>query len=559
MVQPDNGDMYVEPSIVYQPIVDIMTGSVIGYEALSRLAGREEDGFRPLHALAKKRKCLPATLCRAQELALELAHERPVQTILFINATSASLQNSARTVAPGELPFQDIVFELPERTGTSANWDALLAPVRASGAMVAIDDWGVGEADPLRMIRLKPDWLKIDRSLVIQINQDPGVAKLIEVLVQWVDVRGVRIIAEGCETWEQVERLRALGVRYAQGFVLARPGRQWITTVHMPAPGLRLGQLHGIPLALARAAELTDAHLELIEAEQPRLVDLLSTATSSTVSWIRRSAAGVHLDDPDAMQRYEAALTQHLQSLTRGRLSLVDVDRARTIVNVHQRLGLDLSWYVMAYRELQAFVAQRLRNNRQTDLAEAIRGLFAWDMAITMEAYQSMLDHDALTSILTRRAFWTRGEYLLHTDMLRNHVWAFVILDVDEFKAINDTLGHVAGDSILRQIGNVLHDFMAPDFLVARLGGDEFAVLLRYRTAARLQTTVQAVRGAVRQSVKGVRLTAGIAVLGRDGASLDALYQAADVQLYANRRKQRGAQEQSRPGVVPQFPSALHR
>ncbi len=542
---------------MYQPIVDIMTGSVIGYEALSRLAGREEDGFRPLHALARKRKCLPATLCRAQELALELAHERPARTILFVNATSASLQDSARTAAPDERPLQDIVFELPERTGSSANWDALLAPARASGAMVAIDDWGIGEADPLRMIRLKPDWLKIDRSLVIHINEDPDVAKLIEVLVQWVDVRGVRIIAEGCETWEQVERLRSLGVRYAQGFVLARPGREWITTVYMPAPGLRLGQLHGVPLALARAAELTDAHLEIIENEQRRIENLLSAATIATVSWIRRSAAGVHLEDPDAMKRYGAALTKHLQTLTRGRLSLLDVDRARTIVHVHQRLGLDLSWYVMAYRELQAFVAKRLRRNRQTNLAEAIRGLFAWDMAITMEAYQSMLDHDALTGILTRRAFWTKGEYLLHAGMSRNQVWAFVILDVDEFKAINDTLGHVAGDSVLGQIGSVLHDFMSPDFLVARLGGDEFAVLLRYRSAARLQTTVQAVRSAIRRSVKGVRLTAGIAVLGRDGASLDALYQAADVQLYAARRKQRGAKGLSQPDV-PQLPSTLH-
>ncbi len=550
MVQSDHGDLYVEPSIVYQPIVDIMTGNVIGYEALSRLAGREEDGFRPLHALARKRKCLPATLCRAQELALDLAHERPARTILFVNATSASLQDFTHIAVPDERPFQDIVFELPERTGASANWGALLAPARASGAMVAIDDWGIGEADPLRMIRLKPDWLKIDRSLVIHINEDPDVAKLIEVLVQWVDVRGVRIIAEGCETWEQVERLRSLGVRYAQGFVLARPSREWITTVHMPAPGLRLGQLHGVPLALARAAELTDAHLEIIENEQRRIENLLSAATSATVSWIRRSAAGVHLEDPDAMKRYGAALTKHLQTLTRGRLSLLDVDRARTIVHVHQRLGLDLSWYVMAYRELQAFVAQRLRRNRQTNLAEAIRGLFAWDMAITMEAYQSMLDHDALTGILTRRAFWTKGEYLLHAGMSRNQVWAFVILDVDQFKAINDTLGHVAGDSILGQIGSVLHDFMSPDFLAARLGGDEFAVLLRYRTAARLQTTVQAVRSAIRRSVKGVRLTAGIAVWGRDGASLDALYQAADVQLYAARRKQRGAKEPARPDAL---------
>ena len=304
----------------------------------------------------------------------------------------------------------------------------------------------------------------------------------------------------------------------------------------MPSPGLRLGQLHGVPLALARAAELTDSHLELIDVEQDRLEKLLSDATRYTVSWMRHSAAGVHLEDRDAMQRYEAGLTQHLKNLTRGRLSLVDVDRARMVVNVHQQLGLDLAWYVMAYRELQAYVAQELRHHDQAKLAEAVRGLFAWDLAITMDAHQTMLNHDMLTNLLTRRAFWTKGEYLLHTDMSRNPAWAFVLFDVDEFQAINDTLGRIAGDSILRQIGDVLHNFLSPDFLVSHFGGDEFAVLLRHRSLARLQTTVQALHDAVKQSVKGVSLTAGIAVFGHDGITLDALYQAADVQMHTIQR-----------------------
>lgn len=540
-----NGDPLtcpVEPIIVFQPVIDLVTGVAVGYEALSRLNGNEEAGFPALESAARQLKCLSATLRQAQALALSISKNRPSGTALFLNVTKSCLNDLKHVTDLDECAWRNIVLEIPEHQRKTEDWGSVLAPFRALGAQVALDDWGVGEADPLRMIRLKPNWLKIDQAIVSQVGLDTDADQLIEALVEWSEVRGVGLIAEGCENMAQIERLRALGVRYGQGFGLARPNRAWVAAIDLSTPGTRLGQLHGTALAFSHAVELTDDKLQETEREQRHLHVIVEKAVSHTMKWIRRSAAGTHLDDKMTRERYEQALVHHFDTLTRGYLSVEDIDRAHAVARTHQRLGLDLSWYIMSYRELQACVAQQLRSEGKVELAEAARALFSWDMALTMEAYQRLLDRDALTGVLTRAAFWNRAKFLVSKGLTHNRAWAFVLIDVEEFKKINDNQGHVAGDIILQQIGQVLLEFMSPHFLASRLGGDEFVLFFAYQNSSNLDKTLQSVRWAVKNLTNGIELSVGVSILGRDGLSLDALYQVADLQMYSirNRGKRSG-------------------
>ncbi len=112
-------------------------------------------------------------------------------------------------------------------------------------------------------------------------------------------------------------------------------------------------------------------------------------------------------------------------------------------------------------------------------------------------AYQA--SHDALTSLLNRRAFEQRLQHVLtrEPDPTDQHILCF--LDLDQFKIINDTCGHIAGDELLRQVAALLNGLVRSRDTLARIGGDEFAVLMEHATldsaikfAEKIRSTIEA-------------------------------------------------------------------
>ena len=101
--------------------------------------------------------------------------------------------------------------------------------------------------------------------------------------------------------------------------------------------------------------------------------------------------------------------------------------------------------------------------------------------------------YDALTGLVNRREFEQRLERVLDTAGLENTENALCYLDLDQFKVINDTCGHIAGDELLRQITAVLQSNVRQRDTLARLGGDEFGVLMeRCSNSRRLTRPVSA-------------------------------------------------------------------
>ncbi len=109
--------------------------------------------------------------------------------------------------------------------------------------------------------------------------------------------------------------------------------------------------------------------------------------------------------------------------------------------------------------------------------------------------------HDALTGLLNRHGFEQRLQHLVDDAATNQRTHALFYLDLDQFKVVNDTCGHVAGDELLRQVGQLLHQRLRRGDTLARLGGDEFGVLLEHcpreeavRVAEALLQALQAFR-----------------------------------------------------------------
>ena len=155
--------------------------------------------------------------------------------------------------------------------------------------------------------------------------------------------------------------------------------------------------------------------------------------------------------------------------------------------------------------------------------------------------------HDALTDLPNRVLFRDRLEQALHAAQHDRTHAAILMMDLDRFKEINDTLGHFNGDRLLKQVAARLQGIMQETATVARLGGDEFAILLPKNLVVKDATEVARKIGKALQAPFGleglkldVQASIGIAVYPEHGSDADTLLQRVDVAMYMAKQEKTG-------------------
>lgn len=184
--------------------------------------------------------------------------------------------------------------------------------------------------------------------------------------------------------------------------------------------------------------------------------------------------------------------------------------------------------------------------HEQKQLTESLSAA-AREIGRSNDRLRRMVDHDALTGLLNRHGFHREIEDRMNTAVATGRRLALTLVDVDDFKGINDMGGHPAGDSVLREIAGRLLAAAGPDAAVARLGGDEFAVLTGacddVAAATRpLADVLRCTDGPM--DLPGRRMAVGCsfgtAVFPDDAADLRTLMAHADIALYAAKGSGKG-------------------
>ncbi|HEV7211021.1 MAG TPA: EAL domain-containing protein [Blastococcus sp.] len=225
------------PLVVLQPIVALASGDRIGAEALSRFPA--EWGLAPDVCFGEAHSVGLGD--RLELLALQgaAAHLDRVDGYVSMNVSPATLLTDEFAQVLGAMPLDRVLLELSEHDQVE-DYNALtatLAPFRAAGLRLAIDDVGAGFSSLRHIVVTSPDVIKVDRSIVSGLHTDPVLAKLVGSLVEFAHGCDVQVVAEGVETAGEHVALRALGVDYGQGWHYGRPGApEALTRVGRPAP-----------------------------------------------------------------------------------------------------------------------------------------------------------------------------------------------------------------------------------------------------------------------------------------------------------------------------------
>ena len=219
---------------VFQPIVELGSGTVVAAEALTRFddAGRNPAGwFAGAHASGLGPRL---ELVSARD-ALEVLSGSGAPPAVCVNL-SPDVVGSVLVEALDGVDVSRVVLELTEHAPVR-DYESLrrtMRPFREAGLRVAVDDAGAGYASMSHILQLRPDMLKIDMSLVRNLDADPIRRALVGALVRFARETTTEVIAEGVESSAEVTALEDLGVRFGQGYRLGMPGRWTASPVAVP-------------------------------------------------------------------------------------------------------------------------------------------------------------------------------------------------------------------------------------------------------------------------------------------------------------------------------------
>jgi EAL domain-containing protein (putative c-di-GMP-specific phosphodiesterase class I) len=215
-----------------QPIVRLAEKRVFAYEALLRTKSTELPHPGAVFGAAEALSMVPTVARVIRKHAVQLVETLPAGTYLFLNLHPLELLDDTLFHSSSLLSqhARRIVLEMTERTSLESIPDARsrVAALKELGFGIALDDMGAGYAGLTSFAMLEPQFVKIDLSLVRNVDREPMKQTLIRNVVHLSHEVGIDAIAEGVETRAEAEMLATLGCPMQQGYLFARPAPPFV-------------------------------------------------------------------------------------------------------------------------------------------------------------------------------------------------------------------------------------------------------------------------------------------------------------------------------------------
>jgi diguanylate cyclase (GGDEF)-like protein len=470
---------------LYMPIMDLRTSRVLGWESLAR--GPADSRFSSPNVLFDFAEEVGALFgleraCREQAL-MGIGELAPDQK-LFLNIHPHTVGDPAFTAGETSrlldeygLDPEQLVFEITERHPIRdfTLFFQTLEHYRSQGYQVAIDDVGAGYSGLWTLGQVRPDYVKVDMSLVRGVDTNPVNRALLETLVSFADRIGSSIIAEGIETETELSSLMDMGVHYGQGFFLAKPQKP------KPFPSRRLpvrpinGNNHlGVGRCSAPIGELAEAAIQVAPSVKiSEVQSLLEASPPSPISGV----VVVQNHAPVGL------VMSHDLNRQLGTLYGVSLYYERPITRL-----MDPNPLVVEESVPVEQVAEKAMAREKYKVYDHIL-VTREGQLVGIVSVQKMLDTLARVQVemakganpLTGLPGNVAVEQEIEQRVANGQPTSLVYADLDHFKIFNDRYGFESGDQMILLLSKILNWAVnrhgGKDCYIGHVGGDDFVAM----------------------------------------------------------------------------------
>ncbi len=470
-------------SSVYQPIVDLSNGSILGYEALTR--GPEGSRFHAPIDLFNYAESMDSVYILdrlAREKALRGCKALGDMKKVFINVPSTIINDPMFTPGLTRLLLEQcgiqphqVVFEITERSSIR-DFDTMkqvLEHYRSQGYQIAIDDAGAGYSSLQAIAELQPDFIKVDSSLVHGVHNDKIKENILGTFIAMAELMNIRIIAEGIEDQQDLHKIISMGVHYAQGFYLGKPNKEMrlidndmIQDIHLQniirakiQSPITIGELV-VPMRTFEPQAVISDVANFLNNEE-RSLGVVIVEQDKPIGLLMREKLYRLL-----AEQYGIALNWNrpVQKIMDQQPLIVEADMPiEQVSQIAMTREVNKLYDIVLVTKLGEFIG-----------VASIRSILECITNVKME-------NARFANPLTGLPGNLQIQHEIQAHLFSKEPFAVIYVDLDDFKSFNDLFGYQRGDQLIQYTSDVLkrvglHSGNASDF-VGHIGGDDFIVI----------------------------------------------------------------------------------
>lgn len=472
---------------VFQPIVSLRDGYVLGHEALSRITCESEIKnpdmlFEQASRINKLWEL--ELLCRTT--ALESAFRfmvPPYSKKLFINVNPNIMHDESfikgftkSFLKQYKIEPNNIIFEITEKNVIEdmSGFRTTIKNYKSQDYKIAIDDAGAGYSGLNLISDVHPNYIKLDMNLIRGLDKDNIKYSLVKGMVELSKVSNISLIAEGVETYGELETLINLGVQYAQGYFIQRPDAE-------------IKEIDREVLAEIRKINLKKNHTSQSMISNIYISNLCRNIKVVEPSETIIDAYNFMKDNPDALGLCVLEDEIPVGIITKEKMALklsgyhgFSLYQNKAIDEIMDRMFLKVSHSTPV--SMVSSLAMNRENNSLYDFIVVTKDDKYIGIVTIKDLLQKTTEIEISTAKHQNPLSGLPGNLVIEQKLRRcldsEQQNSIIYFDIDNFKAYNDVYGFEKGDLIIKLLADILTNSTREEQFIGHIGGDDFIIIL---------------------------------------------------------------------------------
>lgn len=447
-----------------------------------------------------------------------------------------------------DLPPRMLHLEVTE-TAYTENTDQLIQVVsklKENGFIIEMDDFGSGYSSLNLLAELPIDIIKLDMKFIQTESKYKNGHSIIASVINLAKWMNLLVIAEGVETQEQIDSLRSMNCNFVQGYYYAKP---------MPEEEF---EKHLIEEDITPIYDMDDylyrtVHRQKIDNTDDKelvlIVDDLTMNRAILTEYLKEDYQIVEAENGQVAWEYIKDNYQNIAAIILD-IFMPVMNGYELLEKVKENHNYDDIIVIMTSADTETNNVDEMKDKgadgfipkpyEKEEIVQKIKGaleLQKRNMLRKLREAESRAKLDHMTGLYNRQEFENQIMSFFRED--ESGRATFILLDIDNFKIINDTMGHAVGDAAIRKVGEILKDCFRDNDLICRFGGDEFAAFIKTELRSHgLKMRMERLREKLRFTLDELEVSCSMGVCqcpnyGRDYTSL---YHNADLALMSAKR-----------------------